>query len=151
MCQYITKLFILGVFLLGGMATDILAAGGNLDTGFNGSGKMVFNIESVAAPGSFADVIVISGNKFLVTGRAEINRSYYAVTLSRYNPDGSLDTTFGTDGKVITDTGITAEGVALAVQFDGKIVVAANAGSSPNRNYQASSLFVMFRALKKAV
>ncbi|MET0753881.1 MAG: FG-GAP-like repeat-containing protein [Pyrinomonadaceae bacterium] len=132
MSHYIAKLFILGAFLFLGMAADIRAAGGNLDTGFNGIGKSVFNIESSPAPGGFADVVVIGGNKFLVTGRAEISSgSYYAVTLIRFNSDGSLDTSFGSSGKVITDLGVTSEGVALAVQSDGKILVAASSGQYP--------------------
>ena len=74
------------------MAANIFAAGGNLDTGFNGTGKSVFNIESSPAPGSFQDIAVIGGNKFLVAGRVEVSSSYYAVMLSRFNSDGSLDT-----------------------------------------------------------
>src|SRR6185295_935158 len=46
--------------------------------------------------------------------------------LSRYNPDGSLDASFGSGGKV--DIVLQGGGVdamtALAVQADGKIVVA---------------------------
>ncbi|MET0752072.1 MAG: FG-GAP-like repeat-containing protein [Pyrinomonadaceae bacterium] len=129
----ITKLFILGAFLFLGMATDIRAAGGYLDTGFNGIGKSVFNIEDAPAPGSFADVAVIAGNKFLMTGRI-VAGEYYNVILSRFNADGSLDISFGSGGRVITDTGIVSEGKALAVQPDGKIVVVASAGSQP---YQA--------------
>jgi uncharacterized delta-60 repeat protein len=132
MSHYIAKLFILGAFLFLGMAAEIDASGGNLDTGFNGIGKSVFNIESSAAPGGLVDVVVIGGNKFLVAGRAQISPgSYYAVTLSRFNSDGSLDTSFGASGKVITDTGVTTEGVALAVQPDGKIVVTGSSGEYP--------------------
>jgi len=133
MSRYIIKLFILGAFLFLGTVADIHATGGTLDTGFNGSGKSVFNIEDAPAPGSFADVVVIAGNKFLVTGRV-VAGEYNNVLLSRFNADGSLDISFGSGGKVITDTGIASEGKALAVQPDGKIVVVASAGSQP---YQA--------------
>ncbi len=133
MGYYITKLFILGAFLFLGMAAETGAAGGYLDFGFNGTGKSVFNIEDAPAPGSFADVAVIGGNKFLVTGRI-VAGEYYNVILSRFNADGSLDISFGSGGRVITDTGIVSEGKALAVQPDGKIVVVASAGSQP---YQA--------------
>ncbi len=133
MNHYITRLFIVGTFLVFGSA-EIAAAGGSLDTGFNGSGKAIFNIESSIAPSSLADVAVIDGGKFLVAGRVVIRGgSYYAVALSRYNGDGSLDTSFGEGGKVITDTGLTSEGAAVAVQSDGKIVVTANAGNYPDK------------------
>ncbi|HEX8734993.1 MAG TPA: FG-GAP-like repeat-containing protein [Pyrinomonadaceae bacterium] len=134
MRYYTTKLFILGAFLFLGMAADISAAGGNLDTGFNGSGKSVFNIESSLAPGSFTDVVVIGGNKFLVAGRVLTGSgSYYAATVSRFNSDGSPDVSFGAGGKVITDTGASSEATALAVQSDGKIVVTGIAGTYPDR------------------
>jgi uncharacterized delta-60 repeat protein len=131
--HYVAKLFVLGAFLFLGMTADIFAAGGNLDTGFNGSGKSVFNVESSDAPSYFVDVAVIGGDKFLVAGHAEISSSYYAITLSRFNSDGSLDTSFGAGGKVITDVGVYSQAVALAVQPDGKIVVTGNSGDYPNR------------------
>src|SRR5262249_49582815 len=51
--------------------------------------------------------------------------------LARYNANGTLDTTFGTKGKVTTDfagNGDWAGGVAI--QADGKIVAAGSAGDS---------------------
>ncbi len=43
--------------------------------------------------------------------------------LTRFNTDGSLDTTFGVGVKVETDFGDTSENVtSIAIQTDGKIV-----------------------------
>ena len=55
-------------------------------------------------------------------------------TLSRYNTDGSLDATFGTGGKVdITMNGGAFEAMeAVAVQADGKIVVAGHTSTAPS-------------------
>jgi uncharacterized delta-60 repeat protein len=44
--------------------------------------------------------------------------------LARYNTDGSIDVTFGSAGRVVTDFGGDDEAFAVAVQDDGKIVVA---------------------------
>ena len=44
--------------------------------------------------------------------------------LARYHPNGTLDTTFGGDGQVITDFGGDEQATAVALQPDGKIVVA---------------------------
>ncbi|MEV7522308.1 calcium-binding protein [Streptomyces sp. NPDC091371] len=44
--------------------------------------------------------------------------------LARYNTDGSLDATFGTGGKVITDLGGYDAARAVALQADGKIIAA---------------------------
>lgn len=50
--------------------------------------------------------------------------------LARYNPDGSLDSTFGEGGKVVTPlTTINAAGDDLALQPDGKIVVVGSGGN----------------------
>lgn len=48
--------------------------------------------------------------------------------VARYDPDGTLDTSFGGDGKVTTD--FTAEedvASAVAIQSDGRIVAAGKA------------------------
>ena len=44
--------------------------------------------------------------------------------LARYNPDGSLDPQFGTDGKLRTDLGGASRILDLLVQPDGKLVAA---------------------------
>ena len=44
--------------------------------------------------------------------------------VARYNTDGSLDTTFGIGGRVTTDLSGWDRAYALAIQSDGKIVVA---------------------------
>src|SRR4030095_1301139 len=48
--------------------------------------------------------------------------------LARYNDDGSLDSSFGTGGRVTTDIGgFSDTAYAVAVQPDGKIVAAGSA------------------------
>jgi uncharacterized delta-60 repeat protein len=47
--------------------------------------------------------------------------------LARYNPDGSLDTTFGTGGKVSTDLGTSIDAANAVVIQAGKILAAGNA------------------------
>ena len=42
--------------------------------------------------------------------------------LARYNPNGSLDTSFSGDGKLTTDFGGVDEANGVAIQADGKIV-----------------------------
>src|SRR3990172_6169904 len=45
------------------------------------------------------------------------------IAMARYNPDGSLDPTFGSGGKVTTVFGTSSNAHALALQADGKIVI----------------------------
>ena len=47
---------------------------------------------------------------------------------------GDLDTTFSSDGKVTTDIGTTDAGRAVAIQSDGKIVVAGTASNGSNND-----------------
>ncbi len=47
--------------------------------------------------------------------------------LARYLSDGTLDATFGTGGQVTTSFGVAAEGRAVVVQPDGRIVAAGKA------------------------
>jgi len=60
------------------------------------------------------------------------------LAVARYNTEGSLDTTFDGDGKVITVIGAAftySVGSAMVIQPDGKIVVAGYSGSDPNYDY----------------
>ena len=64
--------------------------------------------------------------KIVLVGYAYFNdngtvKSYFAV--ARYNTDGSLDTSFGGDGKVTTAfTGPSDVAFDIAVQADGKVL-----------------------------
>ena len=49
---------------------------------------------------------------------------FTAFAVARYNTDGSLDSTFGGTGKILTPVGGVAEVHSTAIQADGKIVVA---------------------------
>jgi len=60
------------------------------------------------------------------------------IALSRTNTDGSLDTTFGTNGKVVSDLGQDYSKIKNAiVQQDGKILVSCQIGTFGNSNEYA--------------
>ena len=68
--------------------------------------------------------------KIVVAGTSVCNDlSQNVFALARYNPDGSLDATFGAGGKVLTHFGTryVASAEAIALQPDGKLVVAGTA------------------------
>jgi uncharacterized delta-60 repeat protein len=68
-------------------------------------------------------VAVQPDGKIVVGGLAEPNPFNADFALARYNPDGTLDTTFGGDGIVTTDLGTFGDGITdIALQSDGKIV-----------------------------
>ena len=96
------------------------AAPGDLDPTF-GTGGKVFT--SFGRPDRFGDAAAVQADGKIVT--AGTSRSILSMdfALTRFNPDGSIDTTFGVGGKVETDFGDTSEIVtAIAIQSDGKIV-----------------------------
>ena len=96
---------------------------GSLDTNFGTNGIVITAISDDDSDEPYA-IAIQSDGKIVVAGSSEIN-SNTNFAIVRYNTDGSLDTTFGTDGKVTTDMG-GGEGGAqgVAIQSDGKIVAA---------------------------
>ena len=96
---------------------------GSLDTSFNGSGKI-----RLAARITANSVAVQTDGKIVVAGAiTQITRNFFSsLFVTRYNTDGSLDTSFGSNGIFIAnDTGLTeSSGAAVAIQPDGKILAA---------------------------
>jgi uncharacterized delta-60 repeat protein len=56
--------------------------------------------------------------------------------VARYNTDGTLDASFGNGGTVLTEFGVSAQAYAMAVQPDGKIVVAGEANIDGGDNFE---------------
>jgi uncharacterized delta-60 repeat protein len=96
---------------------------GSLDNTFDTDGKVTTSIGAFNDDGN--SVAIQSDGRILVAG-SSFNDTVYNFALVRYNNDGSLDTTFDTDGKVTTSTsfGVNNYGHSLAIQSDTKIVVA---------------------------
>lgn len=106
---------------------------GSLDTSFNGSGKVTTAIGSVADLAQ--EVALQSDGKIVVAGSSN-NGANGDFALVRYNSDGSLDTSFNGTGKVTTDfNGRTENGRSIAVQNDGKIVVAGESSNGSNDDF----------------
>lgn len=88
---------------------------GSLDMNFGLGGKVTTDFGG--ADEAFGVVLQRDG-KVIVVGYTS-SLPNYGFALARYNIDGSLDTTFGTGGKVTGPTGI---GIDVALQTDGKII-----------------------------
>jgi uncharacterized delta-60 repeat protein len=101
--------------LLSGDLLRTSAAGDQLDITFHGNGKLATDFSSRNDIGHA--VAVQADGKIVVVGESDGE-----VALTRYNPNGSLDTTFSGDGRVLT--GLAGRAYAVAIQPDGKIVVA---------------------------
>jgi uncharacterized delta-60 repeat protein len=93
---------------------------GALDPTFSGDGKQRTGFD----PGyAVANAVALQPNgKIVAVGTADTANGTN-IALARYNPDGSLDTSFSGDGKQRTNLGRYGEAHGVALQADGKIVV----------------------------
>ncbi|MFF7458329.1 delta-60 repeat domain-containing protein [Kitasatospora sp. NPDC008115] len=122
----------------GGNAQFALArynTNGTLDTTFGATspvpGTVTFSFLPVPNT-NFARAVAIqpSDGKIVVAGLAGPNEQTANIAIARLNTDGTLDTSFGTGGKVLLNvSGGLGDGIrGLVVQPDGKIVGAGAAG-----------------------
>jgi len=103
---------------------------GTLDRGYGSRGKVVTRLGSISEDSARAVAIQWDG-KILLAGATHTSRSESELGVVRYNPDGSLDRTFGKKGKIIRPFGTNADRISaaahsIAVQKDGKILVGVN-------------------------
>lgn len=103
---------------------------GNLDTSFSGNGKAT---TSIGSNSSATSVAIQSDQKIVAAGQARVgNKERFA--LARYQINGNIDPTFGSNGngKVTTAMGTVSSGAAsVAIQPDQMIVVAGSASTTP--------------------
>jgi uncharacterized delta-60 repeat protein len=102
-------------------------ADGSLDTSFSGDGQQTTDFSGVGGGFDEAYGVALQGDGKIVAvgGSIGIDSGF---GLARYNPDGSLDTSFSGDGMQRTAIGDDAQANGVALQGDGKIVAAGAAG-----------------------
>jgi uncharacterized delta-60 repeat protein len=93
---------------------------GSLDPSFGGRGKLSTDFGGLDQPEGIA---LQRDGKIVVVGLSFGANAGDGV-LARYNTDGSLDKSFDGDGKVTTDFGADDELFSVALQRDGKMIVA---------------------------
>jgi len=98
-----------------GLLDQSFGTGGKVVTPLSINGDVIWDI--VVQPD---DKIVVGGSVVIFVDG--IYYSYFA--LMRYEPNGQIDTSFGTNGKVITSISGNDTVRALRIQSDGKIVAA---------------------------
>ena len=108
---------------------------GSLDQSFGTEGKVIATDARLEVATSVA---VLPEGKILVAGSAYDGGSDFG--LARFNSDGSIDSSFGSFGTVITNLGGADDCSSVIVQPDGKILLAGDGGQG---NRQASSFMVV--------
>ncbi|HET9532123.1 MAG TPA: hypothetical protein VFQ92_17315 [Blastocatellia bacterium] len=109
-------------------------ANGSLDLSFGSGGKVVTDFDIVDQANSLA---LQSNGKILVAGFVHhtIDGLNSDFAVARYNADGQLDHTFGSNGLIKTDLGGTDRSNAIAVQSDDRIIVAGSCSISSNIDF----------------
>lgn len=101
-------------------------SGGIVTTSFPGQGGYAFAL-ALQPDGK----IIAAGTDFLAFSNDDSSNTDFG--LVRYNPDGSADLTFGSDGQITTDfDGFNDDAFAILIQPDGKIVAVGSAKNPRN-------------------
>jgi uncharacterized delta-60 repeat protein len=112
-----------------------------LDRSFGVEGAVVTHFPDVSGndfPGLRRAIALQNDGKTLMVGTSESGADH-AMTMVRFNIDGKLDQSFGSKGKVKSNDSFGMNrGLAVALQSDGKILVAGT--STLDGDYQESSL-----------
>lgn len=105
-------------------------ANGTLDTTFNGTGLVSVHLGHINFDDLVRDVVIQPGDQKIIVVGSIYNGSNYDLAISRFDTNGTLDTTFNGTGKNLTPISAGDDhGRAVAIQSDGKIVVAGMAQS----------------------
>jgi uncharacterized delta-60 repeat protein len=129
------KIVVAGYADIGGVDQFALVrynSDGSLDTSFNSNGKVTTAIGTGTCKGE--GVTLQEDGKIVVVGHSFNAESQSCFAVIRYGTDGSLDTSFGDSGKTTTAVAKQSNADSVAMQSDGKIVVAGNAFIDRNNN-----------------
>lgn len=129
---------LIGSTLLLGLPASVQAAPGDLDPSFGTGGRVTTDL---GGRSDFAVAVALQSDGKIVAAGNSSAVGVFSVdfALSRYNPDGSLDSTFGSGGTVLSDFGSTLDAASdVLVQPGGKIVaVGLSAGDFAVVRYNA--------------
>jgi uncharacterized delta-60 repeat protein len=101
-------------------------ADGSVDTGFGSDGIVATNLNGSFEPGDFA---IQPDGRIIIGGAASFNGDYSRFVLVRYQPNGSLDASFGQNGVLIAPPNTNRhDGLrSVRLQPDGKIIATGTA------------------------
>jgi uncharacterized delta-60 repeat protein len=106
---------------------------GSLDSTFDGDGKLIVPV----GPGHDEGVSLIqqADGKLVLGGYSSDENYNRDFSLIRLNTDGSLDSTFDGDGKLIVPVGSYGQGLSLTQQADGKLVLGGTSSNGSNSDF----------------
>ncbi len=137
--------FALLAFLLQTRAAD--AAPGDIDTTFGQGGFAHVGFADVGR--NYSEALAVArdaNNRLVVVGLARAQGGVFtdgSIVIARFNANGTLDPTFGQDGRTRIDADTFSVGSGVAIQGDGKIVVAGYA--APDTSGASMRRMILFR------
>jgi len=127
--------FILGNFF--DYALMKFSQDGTIDTSFGENGTRFINITNQNIADTLSDIKVQSDGKILLGGYTLLDTSNNVISIARMNPDGSLDTDFGTNGKTYFPNPLSnIFRLSVVSRADNKIVIGGELEISNNKDYK---------------
>lgn len=129
------KILVGGYYTVGAnryMAIVRLNADGTPDTGFglNGQNFIAFDQESPTYAEGLGIAVQADGRIVVCGSTGDATDQDADLALARFDADGSIDSGFGSEGKVTDDVGtVNNSGNVVAVDNNGRLVIAGNTGS----------------------
>jgi uncharacterized delta-60 repeat protein len=125
-------------FAVTGATTDFALTryrpNGTLDTSFGNHGRVTTDIAGGA--GDSATTLAVQADGKLVAAGLTSGPAGQDFALVRYRPNGTVDPSFGNQGRVTTDFAGGADAAhALVIQADGKLVAAGSATTGTNQDF----------------
>lgn len=139
-----------GKILLGGAVVDAdgdlvngivarLNSNGSLDSSFGTSGITLVDLGGIG--GLIQKMVVQPNGKIVVVGYNLLDDDYKSdVAVARFNTNGTLDSGFGTGGRVFIDVLEGDYGYDIALQSNGKIVVVGDTYDETNDDFLVARL-----------
>ena len=121
---------------------------GTLDTTFGSGGKIVTDPSTGGSYNEIWDLALQPDGRILAGGDVTLgSEMYFAV--SRYNPNGTLDTSFGSNGIATTNPSVNGSDRAYSVlvQPDGRIVLVGSSAGGNSVSHFALSRFMPWGAV----
>jgi uncharacterized delta-60 repeat protein len=106
------------ILLFSGGGRTAWAADGDLDPAFGNGGKVVTDFNN--STDWLSRIALQPDGKIVAIGDTHPS---HKGALARYNPDGTLDATFGNGGKVITVANVRESATGLLILPEGKIMI----------------------------
>jgi uncharacterized delta-60 repeat protein len=122
----------------------VFSQSGTLDTTFgtNGVTATFFG----GQPNVLWGMQLQADNKIVAVGDYASNSTGNKFTVARYLGDGTLDDTFGTDGLVVSLYGAKCGAKSVAIQEDGKIIVAGYTSDQDNNSGNVRQMLIRYTA-----